>query len=165
MNTLLRKAAERGGVHPIYLDSISSTFAIKIEQLHYLEAIPKLTSDMFRDYCQMVRKHATKQYSPPIQKALLYIESHLSENLSLRTLADILSISSGYLSTLFRKETGQTLTDYINQKRIRHAMHLLKTTHLQVQTIAQHCGIMDVQYFSKIFKKIVGMTPKAYRDS
>lgn len=165
MNTLLRKAAEQGGVHPIYLDSLSSNYALKIEQLQFLEAVPKLMSDMFRDYCQMVRKHSTKNYSAPIQKALLYIEAHLAENLSLQTLADILNISPGYLSTLFRKETGQTLTDYINRKRISHAKHLLKTTRLQVQTIAQHCGIMDVQYFSKIFKRITQMTPKEYREA
>lgn len=165
MNTLLRKAAERGGVHPFYLDSLSSACAIKIEQLHYMEAIPKLMSDMFRDYCQMVRKHSTQNYSAPIQKAILYIEAHLAENLSLQTLADIMNISPGYLSTLFRKETGQTLTDYINRKRIRHAMHLLKTTRLQVQTVAQHCGIMDVQYFSKLFKRFTQMTPKQYRES
>ena len=165
MNTLLRKAAEQGGVHPIHLDRLSSACALKIEQLHHLDAIPKLMRDMFRDYCQMVRKYSTQSYSAPIQKALLYIESHLSENLSLQTLADILNISPGYLSTLFRKETGQTLTDFINRKRIRHAMHLLKTTRLQVQTVAQHCGIMDVQYFSKLFKKITQMTPKEYRES
>lgn len=165
MNTLLRKAAEQGGVHPIYLDSLSSSCAIRIEQIRFMEEVPTLMSNMFRDYCQMVRKHSTKNYSPLVQKALLYIEAHLAENLSLCTLADTLNVSSGYLSTLFRKETGQTLTDYINRKRIRHAKHLLKTTRLQVQTIAQHCGIMDVQYFSKIFKKITQMTPKEYREA
>lgn len=164
MNTLLRKAAEQGGVHPLYLHSTSSGYAIQIEQLHSLETVPLLMSEMFRDYCQLVRKHATKHYSPPVQKALLYIESNLAENLSLRTLADILNISPSYLSNLFRKETGQTLTDFINRRRVRHAMHLLKTTRLQIQTVAQHCGIMDVQYFSKIFKKVAGMTPKEYRE-
>ena len=165
MNTLLRKAAEQGGVHPLYLDNTSSDHAVRIEQLRSMESVPVLMSDMFRNYCQLVRKHATKNYSPPVQKALLYIESNLSENLGLRMLAETLNVSSSYLSNLFRKETGQTLTDYINRRRIRHAMHLLKTSRLQIQTIAQHCGIMDVQYFSKMFKRIAGMTPKAYRES
>lgn len=165
MNTLLRKAAEQGGVHPLYLDSTSSAYANKIEQLRSLETIPLFMSDMFRDYCQLVRRHATKNYSPPVQKVLLYIEANLTENLTLRTLAETLNVSSSYLSSLFRKEVGQTLTDYINRRRVRHAMHLLKTTKLQIQTVAQHCGIMDVQYFSKVFKKAAGMTPKAYRDS
>lgn len=163
MNTLLRKAAEQGGVHPLYLNNNSSVYAVRIERLQSIETVPLLMSDMFRDYCLLVRKHATKNYSPPVQKALLYIEANLTESLSLRTLAETLNVSSSYLSSLFRKEVGQTLTDYINRRRMRHAMHLLKTTQLQIQTVAQHCGIMDVQYFSKIFKRVAGMTPKEYR--
>lgn len=165
MNTLLRKAAERGGVHPLYLDRTSSAYAFKIEQLHSLEAMGALMADMFRAYCRLVRKHSMKDYSPPIQKALTYIDANLSGNLSLSILADMLNVSSSYLSTLFRKETGQTLTEYINLRRVRQAMHLLETTRLQVQTVAQHCGILDVQYFSKVFKRVAGMTPKEYRDS
>ncbi len=165
INTLLRKAAERGGVHPVHLNNASSAYATRIEQIRSLETIPLFMSEMFRDYCQLVRKHSTKDYSPPVQKVLLYIEANLTEYLSLRTLAETLNISPSYLSSLFRKETGQTLTDHINRRRVHHAKHLLKTTRLQIQTVAQHCGIMDVQYFSKIFKRITGMSPKEYRES
>lgn len=165
MNTLLRKAAERGGVHPMYLDSSSSAYAIRIEQLSSLDGVPPLMAEMFRAYCRLVRKHAMKDYSPPVQKALIFIDANLAGNLSLCILAETLNVSNSYLSSLFRKETGQTLTEYINQRRVRHAMHLLETTRLQIQTVAQHCGIVDVQYFSKVFKRVTGMTPKEYRDS
>ncbi len=165
MNTLLRKAAEKGGVHPIYLDSASSAFAAKIEQLGSLEAVLPLMHEMFRSYCRLVRKHSMKDYSPPVQKAIAYIDNDLTGNLSLSTISRALNISSSYLSTLFKKETGKTLTDYISNRRVNHAKHLLETTRLQVQTVAQHCGIVDVQYFSKIFKRITGKTPKEYRES
>ena len=165
MNTLLRKAAEQGGVHPVHLDKASSDHAAQIEQLPSMEALPNLMTEIFRNYCRLVRTHAMQTYSPPVQKALVYIDANLSENISLRTLADTLNVSPGYLSTLFHKETGQKLTDYINQRRILHAKHLLKTTRLQIQTVAQHCGIMDVHYFSKVFKRHTGQTPKQYRDS
>jgi len=66
---------------------------------------------------------------------------------------------------LFKQEVGETLTEYVNGKRIKRAMQLLETTKMQVQTIAQNCGILDVHYFSKIFKKTTGMTPKEYRES
>ena len=64
-----------------------------------------------------------------------------------------------------KKETGKTLSEYIRSKRIEFASQLLLDTNLQVQTIAFHCGIMDVQYFSKIFKKETGLTPSEYRIS
>jgi YesN/AraC family two-component response regulator len=96
---------------------------------------------------------------------MMIIDSDLSAELSLHPLAAHQGISDGYLSMIFKKETGKTVSEYIREKRIQHAMHLLSTTHLQIQTIALHCGIMDVQYFSKIFKKQTGKTPLEYRKS
>ena len=165
MNTLLRKAAEQGGVHPVYLDRVSSEFAARIEHMAELSESYSLMREMFRAYCRLVRRHAIMHYSLAVQRTILLIDSDLSADLSLKTLAENQNISPGYLSTVFRRDTGKTLSEYIRDKRIRHAEHLLATTHLQVQTVAQHCGIMDVQYFSKIFKKHTGKTPKAYRES
>ena len=75
------------------------------------------------------------------------------------------NISASYLSALFKKETGVTLTEYVNEKRIKYAMQLLATTKIQIQTAAQHSGIDDVHYFTKLFKKYTGKTPKEYRQS
>lgn len=165
MNTLCRKAAESGGVHPVYLDSISSDFARKIEQLPEPSHMYQLMPEMFRSYCRLVRKHSMKNYSPPVQKAIVCIDSDLSSDLSLKKLAQMQNLSPSYLSTLFSRETGQTITEHVNQKRIALARHLLSTTSLQVQTIAQHCGFPDVQYFSKIYKKLTGETPKHSRKN
>ena len=165
MNTLLRKAAESGGVHPVYLDSVSSTYATRIEQMNSISSINALMTDMFQSYCRLVRRHAMGDYSPTVQKAIVFIDSDLSADLTLSSIAEAQNISPGYLSAIFRKETGKTITEYIREKRINHAIYLLETTHLQVQTIATHCGIVDLQYFSKIFKKHTGKTPKEYRES
>ncbi len=165
MNTLLRKAAENGGVHPIYLDSISSSFAKKIEQLNSTAAVQGLMSEMFSSYCRLVKKHSMKHFSPPVQKAIIYIDSDLTANLSLSAIAEAQNVSASYLSWLFKQETGETLTDHVNKKRVKLATKLLETTNLQIQTIAQYCGILDVQYFSKVFKKYVGKSPKEYRES
>lgn len=165
MNTLLRKAAEAGGVHPVYLDVASSGFASKIENVTSTSAGNELMHEMFKGYCRLVRKHSMKSYSPIVQKSVIFIDSNLSSSLTLSSVAEAQNVSSGYLSTIFRKETGKTITEYIAERRVAHASHLLSTTHLQIQTVALHCGIMDVQYFSKIFKKYTGKTPKEYRDS
>ena len=165
MNTLLRKAAENGGVHPVYLDRISSDFARKIEEISLLSAFPTLMNEMFRAYCRLVRKHSIRRYSPAVQKAILLIDSDLSAPLTLSTLAAAQGLSEGYLATIFKKETEKTVSEYVREKRMKHAAHLLTTTKLQIQTIALHCGIMDVQYFSKLFKKHTGKTPKEYRET
>lgn len=165
MNTILRKAAESGGVHPFYLDDVSSSFASRIEQVPTLSAAQALMSEMFRTYCYLVRQRSMKQYSAVVQKTLIMIDADLSADLSLSKLAQAQNISAGYLSAIFKKETEQTVTDYINSERMQLAAHLLQTTTLQVQTVAAHCGMLDVQYFSKVFKKYMKKTPKAYRES
>jgi AraC-like DNA-binding protein len=164
MNTVLRKAAEQGGVHPIYIDRISSKFAAKIELMSDIKLLSPLMREMFSSYCRLVYKHSMKQYSPIVKKTILVIDSDISAELSLNTLAQKQGISAGYLATVFKKETGKTVSEYIQDKRIDHAIYLLNTTNLQIQTVALHCGIMDVQYFSKIFKKKVGKTPREYRE-
>ena len=163
-NTLLRKAAEQGGVHPMYLDKVSSSFALKIEQMTSPSGTRELIGEMFTSYCRLVKKHSMKNYSPIVQKVIVTIDTDLSADLSLSSLAENQNVSAGYLCTLFKKETGKTLIEYIREKRINHACHLLATTHLQIQTVAMNCGIADVQYFSKTFKKIVGKTPKEFRE-
>ena len=164
MNTLLRKAAEKGGVHPLYLDKTSTAFARRNELCATVTDVRNLMTDMFRSYCRLVKTHAHKQYSPPIQKTIALIDSDLAGELNLHTLANAQGLNAGYLSALFHRETGETLTEHITRKRIQQAMYLLNNTHLQIQTIAQHCGIPDVNYFSKLFKKHAGKTPREYRN-
>lgn len=164
MNTLLRKSAEKGGVHPIYLDKISSSYAEEIESLKSVKVLPFLMKRMFEDYCNLVNKHKTGNYSPLIKNVIIYIDSALAEDLSLKSVAEMNGVSSSYLSTCFKKETGRNYVDYVNEKRMNLAKHLLKTTGLQVQTIAQYCGFMDMHYFSKVFKKYTQRTPREYRE-
>ena len=89
----------------------------------------------------------------------------LSADLSLARLARAQNISRGYLATIFKQETGKTISEFVRERRIKHAKHLLAGTKLQIQTVAAQCGIMDLQYFSKIFKSMTGKTPKEYREA
>ena len=163
MNTLLRKAAETGGVHPLYIDSVSSDFARRIELIGSTTAAGKLMDEMLGTYCRLVKKHALARYSAPVRKTLACIDADLTGDLSLSSLAGTQNISSGYLSTLFKKEVGQTLTDYVNSRRVEQAAAMLRSGTLQVQTVAQYCGIPDVNYFSKLFKRYTGVSPKEFR--
>lgn len=164
LNTLLRKASEQGGVHPIYIHQLSDTFARKIEATTRADLFVDLWLDMVQKYCQLVNKHSIKNYSLPIQKVITRIDFDLSADLSLSTTASVLNINASYLSNLFRTETGYTLTDYVNLKRMDHAAYLLASTHLPVSTIAQTCGILDDNYFTKLFKRYHHKTPSRFRQ-
>ena len=165
MNTLLRKSAEQGGVHPVFIDKMSTDYAIKIEKLTAAKACSALMREMYESYCRMVRKHTVRGYSAVVQKVVSLISYDLGADLAPVKLAELAGVSLPYLSGVFKKETGETLTEYIRERRINRAMHLFSTTDLQIQTVSLHCGIMDVQYFSKIFKRQTGKTPKEYREA
>ena len=164
MNTLLRKAAEKAAVHPVQIDTISSQYARKIELITSHASYSNLTKEMVRKYCLLVKNHSLKCYSMLVRKVITDINYDLTADLSLKTEAALHNVNPSYLSTLFKKETGSTLTEYVNRKRIEHAIFLLNSTDMQVQTIATYCGIPDVNYFTKMFKKMIGKTPKEYRQ-
>lgn len=164
-NTLFRKAAEKSQVHPLYLHQTSSKFAKQIEATTTLPYIDVVYEKMIRDYCLMVKNKARIQYSPLIRNALNYIEFNLSSTLSLSILANELHVSSPYLSSLFKSEIGITITDYINEQRIQTSLKLLNSTNMMIQDVASFVGIHDMNYFTKIFKKQIGTTPREYRKN
>ena len=161
-NTLCRKAAESGGVHPVYVDDLSRRFAVSTETVSSGREWMKLMTEMVKSYCLLVRNYSLLGHSPVVQRVVSHINRNLSEDLSLKWLAAKYTVNASYLSTLFRKEMGMTLTDYVSRQRIRYAILLLDSTDLQVQQIATECGICDVNYFRKLFKKITGKTPAEY---
>ena len=121
--------------------------------------------EMFHSYCRLVQKHSLKKYSLTVQKTILIIDGDLSADLSPHLLAESMGITLGYLSSVFKKETGKTISAYIRTRRMEYAEYLLRTTNLQIQTISLHCGIMDAQYFSKLFKAHNGLSPLEYRQT
>lgn len=160
-NTLLRKAIEPSKVHPYYIDAISSKYARIIEEAD--EVPEELMWQMVRDYCAYVRRYSLKEYSPAVQKVMNYVNLNVAEPLTLKSLAAMCFISPSYLSALFKQETGTTLIDYINTQRVNRAAQLLEHSSHAIAAVAEEVGILDVNYFTKIFKKTLGVTPTRYR--
>lgn len=165
LNTLLRKAAEKGGLHPVYLDSISSKFAVQIEKCTSSRQLSDLSMTMSNEYCDAVRKLSLKNYSFPVRKAIEFIRINLNQDLSLDSISASLHLSPSELSRQFKKETGETITEYINRKRIDEALYILKNKNISITDVSFMVGFNDVNYFTKVFKKIKGMTPSEYRKS
>ncbi|MCI8442436.1 MAG: helix-turn-helix transcriptional regulator [Provencibacterium sp.] len=163
-NTLLRKSAQAGKVHPLHIDNLSTQFAIQIESTMTVEKLDALSVQMLRRYCMLVQNFSRRSHSRLIRSCMDAIDFHYSEEISLASLARDHCVSPSYLSALFKKETGSTITDYINTTRIRQALTLLNTSSLSIGVIAARCGFPDANYFTRIFKKYQQTTPKAYRE-
>lgn len=99
-----------------------------------------------------------------IEKALEYIAANYTENLTLQSAADYVHLSKNYFSLLFKRQTGLNFIDYLIELRIREAKRLLGQNDARIGEVAKAAGFNDVKYFSRIFKKVVGITPMEYRE-
>ena len=99
-----------------------------------------------------------------IRQAADYIGRHYAEALSLEEVAEHIHLNASYLSALFKKATNANFRDYLNKVRIAEAQRLLVNTDSTIVDIAANCGFNDQSYFTKVFKKATGMTPRQYRS-
>lgn len=98
-----------------------------------------------------------------VSHATRFIEQNYYIELDVQTLCDYVNYSRSYLSRVFHQETGFTIPEYINKIRMENAMELLRETTLPLREVATSVGINDSFYFSKLFKKFTGQTPREYR--
>ncbi|KKK34247.1 hypothetical protein WN59_08185 [Salinicoccus sediminis] len=161
-NTSFRVAAENSGVHPIYLHIISERFAILIEKTDTLTNLKKLITSMANEYCDLVHSFSTGGYSPHVRKAMDHIMMNLGETLTLSGISEKLHINPSYLSRKFREETGISMTGFITEKRMDEAKIYLRKRKHSITHIALLLGFNDLNYFSRVFKKHTGLSPRRY---
>lgn len=92
-----------------------------------------------------------------------YIYQHYEEDLNLEMLAEKVYLSSGYLSFIFKKETGMNLNRYIRVFRMEKAKELLCSTNMKVAQVSEHVGFANVSYFCRSFREYYGSSPESYR--
>lgn len=101
-----------------------------------------------------------------VQEMRIFIREHCSEPLSLQDLSERFSLSPDYISRIFKKETGSTVTEFIAVSRIEYAKELIRSYPTKpLHAIASMTGFSDVKYFSRVFKRVTGKTPTTYRQS
>jgi AraC-like DNA-binding protein len=161
--TLLRKAVENGFVHPAHIDAASDDFMRRIEKVADLYEAKRLVDLMIRRYCALVKEFSLRDYSPFIRNVINHVDFNLGEALSVKFLANRFRVSPGNLSAQFRREKGMTLTGYINAKRLERAKSMLHGSGLYVQEIAERCGFLNINYFSRLFKQQFGVSPMEFR--
>lgn len=163
LNTLMRRAVYQGGVHPLHIDFLSNTHAVKINQISNTKEASDLSLSIVLNYCNLVNEHSLASYSKPVQKIITMVDASITADLRLNTFAKELFLNPSYLSGLFKNEVGMTLTEYVNKKRLKYSITLLESTNIPIQEVAIKCGIPDIHYYTRLFKREYDMTPREYR--
>lgn len=122
--------------------------------LHWAARLVDKTSAAFND---------RKDTSAVIAKISAYVQENLHRDLTRDDIAGAVYRNPAYLSRLFRKETGMSLSEYIAQQRIERAKKLLVDTNDKISHIAEGLGYVHFSYFAKLFRKMTGLTPQEYR--
>ncbi len=99
-----------------------------------------------------------------IYPALVYIEKHLKEQLSMSEMARLCHLSPSYFSRLFNRETGESFANYVGRRKVECAKNLLRTTSKSVSQISNELGYVSVSHFINVFKRVEGATPTLYRQ-
>jgi len=99
-----------------------------------------------------------------VYRAVHFIESRFSDDIGVHEISKELLMSESYLSRLFKDETGYTIGDYLLNYRIKQACLLLNDSSAKIYEVANQVGFRDQRYFSVLFKKIVGLTPREFQN-
>ncbi|MBS6645237.1 MAG: helix-turn-helix transcriptional regulator [Clostridiaceae bacterium] len=163
VRTMARIAAMHAGLPSSTIDLLSRNNTVAIFNAKNVEDIFKEKEKMVNEFCREIRSHKNHQYSNLVLSAIYYIEHQYAHHFTVEEMAAELSVSTNYLISAFRRETGSTPGNYIRKIRLSQAARLLSTTDLSIQDIGTMAGIPDANYFIKLFKREYKATPNQYR--
>jgi len=161
--TYMTRAAIAGGVNPDNAFTLSDTYINKIEELDDINELERFESRMIEGFTNLVKEVKTTAYSPSIVSTINYIDNHLCDDIDITKLAKQVYLNPSYLSSLFHKETGITLNDWIKKRRIEEAAFFVKNSNKSFSEIAFMYRFCSQSYFVQCFKKIMKTTPGEYR--
>lgn len=127
------------------------------------EEIKAFFSEFLAESVSVINTNREKPKGIAIESVIKYIHEHYNENITLQKLSEIAYLHPIYLCKLFKDKTGENFMDYLMKIRIEQSMKLLGDLSLRIYDVCEMVGYDSPQHFSKVFKDVVGVTPKDYR--
>lgn len=161
--TLHTRFAIEGGLDGETAYNASDMYIRKMDLCPSVDEVMELHREMTAYFTnKMANLRKEKVVSKPVIQCINYIEAHLHTSIRIRDLADHVSLNPTYLATVFKKETGHTITDYILRRRIDTACNMLRYSEYSASQISEILAFSSQSYFIRCFRQIKGMTPHEY---
>lgn len=144
---------------------LSDFYIRKLDDIYTEKEIHKLHDEMVMDYAKRMNNCLRGDInSKHINTCKEYIYAHIKDRISIEDIAGELGVSASYLSRLFKKETGVSVSVYIRKQKIDMAKNLLRFSDYSMVEISNRLSFSSQSHFIQQFCEVVGMTPKKYRD-
>ncbi|MFV0363643.1 MAG: PocR ligand-binding domain-containing protein [Suipraeoptans sp.] len=163
LSSVLSRTAIEGGASTDNTLKLNNSFIKNIQQIDTLDMLCFKLQEIVEAFSDSLFHYVPSQGSESVKKAMNYIASKFNESITLDDVAGHVSMHPSYFSTRFKQVTGSTFKEYLNIVRIEESKRLLSNTEFAIIDIAIAVGFEDQSYFSKVFKKYTGMTPKQFR--
>ena len=161
--TIFTRAAIEGGVLPEAAFTLSDSLILAIEDMNNLNELVYYEYTAAEQFIKIVQDLSKSKYSNIIQQAVSYIYKNLTNKINLSIIAEAIYVHPNYLSTLFRKEAGMSLPDYIMKTRVNEAKYYIRYTNTKISDIAAFYQFCNQSYFIQVFRRFTGFTPNEYR--
>ena len=136
----------------------------EIRELDTLAKIREHFSNLILEMYQSSEDYKNRKYKNIVLNAIKYMEAHYQRDITLAEISNVTHVSPNYFSKLFKNETGVNFIDWLNNLRIEKSYQLLQQNDLKIYEVANQVGYTDYKYYSALFKKKTGITPKQFRD-
>lgn len=136
----------------------------EIEKYETVEDVKGWLQNKFRSLIDAMEAYKQSRYKSIVAVAMQYVNEHYGEKIKLEDVANSAFVTPNYFSRVFKEETGEHFTEWLNKFRVEKAKALLDDVSFKVYEVAERVGYSDYKYFTLIFKKYTGLAPKEYRN-
>ncbi|MDL2323968.1 response regulator [Ruminococcaceae bacterium OttesenSCG-928-A16] len=136
----------------------------RLEQLECLPQVEEWMQGFCGEVVDRLRRDASK-YSALLEQVQGYVRDNVEKRIMLQDVAERVGMSSAYLSVLFKKECGQSFVDFVNNAKMKRACEIIRERKLRMSEIGYALGFENAYYFSRVFRRYIGMSPTEYQHA